>query len=50
MISSTTISRTLLPRVAPRALMAPGLLLGHLFELMTTPYGTDPNAQLPRTS
>jgi EmrB/QacA subfamily drug resistance transporter len=28
MISSTTISRALLPRVAPRALMVPGLLLG----------------------
>ena len=28
MVSSTTISRSLLSRVAPRALMAPGLLLG----------------------
>ena len=28
MMSSTTISRALLPRVAPRALMVPGLLLG----------------------
>jgi EmrB/QacA subfamily drug resistance transporter len=28
MISSTTISRALLPRVAPRSLMVPGLLLG----------------------
>jgi MFS family permease len=28
MLSSTTISRALLPRVAPRALMVPGLLLG----------------------
>lgn len=28
MVSSTTISRALLPRVAPRSLMVPGLLLG----------------------
>jgi EmrB/QacA subfamily drug resistance transporter len=30
MLSSTTISRSLLPRVAPRVLMVPGLLLGAL--------------------